>query len=177
MLIRNPHRPAHLLLDNTAYFITGSIYQKRPLIDNTLKPLLLNIIHEEFNAVAWILEHWVILDNHYHIMVTSNKGQDLPKIIGRFHYKSGKLIRKKYSTNSPIWWNYWDYCPRNEKDYLTRLNYLFNNPIKHGYVQNLRDYPFSSFHSMLKKQGQELLRRQFKDHSDYKNLILDEDDF
>jgi hypothetical protein len=29
----------------------------------------------------------------------------------------------------------------------------------------------------MEKQGRELLVKQFKEHSDYKNLVLDEDDF
>ena len=61
---------------------------------------------------------------------------------------------------------------RNEKDYLTHLNYLFNNPIKHQYVENLKDYPYSSFHQFLGKQGREKLVYQFKDNSDYKKLYL-----
>ncbi|MCX7066088.1 MAG: hypothetical protein NTW85_00065 [Methylococcales bacterium] len=70
-----------------------------------------------------------------------------------------------------------DYCPRDEQDYLIRLNYLFNNPIKHGYVNNLCDYPFSSFHSYIEKQGRDFLVKQFKETVDYKILNLSEDDF
>ena len=75
----------------------------------------------------------------------------------------------------PIWWNYWDYCPRNERDYYIRLNYLYNNPIKHGLVTNLLDYPYSSFHSFLKQHGRKDLIKQFREYPEYKSLQLDED--
>jgi len=58
-----------------------------------------------------------------------------------------------------------------------RLNYLLLNPIKHGYTDNLIDYPFSSFHQLLAETGREVLMRQFKDHTEYKNLIVPEDDY
>ncbi|MDP2099970.1 MAG: transposase [Methylobacter sp.] len=177
MLKRNPHRPAHLLLDSSAYFITGSIYEKRHLLDDDLKNDLINLMKQEFARCNWDFSHWVILDNHYHVMVNSFKGEDLPKIIGRLHFKSGKLIRKKVISQSPIWWNYWDYCPRNEKDYFVRLNYLLNNPVKHGYVEKLNAYPYSSFHQYLGRHGREELVSQFKKHPEYQRIELENDDF
>jgi len=69
------------------------------------------------------------------------------------------------------------YCPRDEKDYLIRLNYLFNNPIKHGYVTNLNDYPFSSFQSYFEKIGRTNLVQQFNDYCEYKSLKIEEDNF
>lgn len=177
MLKKQAHRPAHLLLDNMPYFITASTHKKRPLLNDEIKSQLPLLMQQEFQNCQWQFQHWVILNNHYHILVYSNKGEDLGKIIGRIHFKSGQLIRKAFPDYKHIWWNYWDYCPRNEKDYFIRLNYLFNNPIKHGYVQNLHDYPFSSFHRYFEKQGRELLKNQFKNYADYKKLTLDEDNF
>jgi putative transposase len=55
------------------------------------------------------------------------------------------------------------------------LNYLLNNPVKHRYVNNLVDYPYSSFHAILEKLGRDALAQQFKDYSEYKNLYLNED--
>jgi len=177
MLKRYKHRPAHLLLDKTDYFITSSIYQKRELLNDTLKTQLIALLRQAFAEFRWTLEHWVVLNNHYHLMAFSDKGTDLPKIIARVHYQSGQLIRSVCSSDLPVWWNYWDYCPRNEQDYFVRLNYLLNNPIKHGYTKNLFDYPFSSFHQHIEKVGKEELRRQFSDHNKYRSLILSEDDF
>lgn len=177
MLKKQAHRPAHLLLDNMPYFITASTHKKRRLLNDDIKKQLIIIMHKEFTACRWQFNHWVILDNHYHIMVYSHKGEQLPQIIARIHFKSGQLIRKQGADYEHIWWNYWDYCPRNEQDYYSHLNYLFNNPIKHAYVTNLRDHAFSSFNETIEKQGRELLIKQFKEYEDYKNLVLKEDDF
>ncbi len=43
-----------------------------------------------------------------------------------------------------MWHNYWDRCIRSERDYWTRFNYIHYNPVKHGYVTRMGDYPFSS---------------------------------
>ncbi len=168
-------RPIHLFADNMPYFITAAIYKKRPLLaDPSLKTRLPELLHEFFHKYNWELHHWVILDNHYHLMGKSRKGKDMPAIFRCIHSCSGILIREKTHCEKPVWWNYWDYCQKNEKEYMTRLNYLLNNPVKHGYVNNLRDYPFSSFHALLVEKGRDGLVRQFKDYPDYKSLILPE---
>ncbi len=77
----------------------------------------------------------------------------------------------------PVWWNYWDYCPRNEHDYTVRQNYLFNNPFKHGYVTDLKDYHFSSFQRLLETQERETLARQFQEYKEYRYLLVEEDNF
>jgi putative transposase len=170
--------PTHIFVDNCPYFITASIYKKQHLLkDSGLKELLLDCIQSSFERYQWELHHWVILNNHYHLLGKSHKGTDLPKIIKQIHSVSGYHIKKHTQVEQPIWWNYWGYCPSNEKDYLIHLNYLFNNPVKHQYVENINTYPFSSFHQFIKKQGRENLVRQFKENSDYKNLYSDKDDY
>jgi putative transposase len=168
-------------MDNTLYFITAATYQKQHLLQKTeLKQLLLNYIQSCFQRYQWELHHWVILENHYHLLGKSRKGNDLSKIIQQIHSVSGYQIKQSINIKTQVWWNYWnywDYCLRHEKDYLIHLNYLLNNPIKHGYVNNLSDYPFSSFHLLLKKQSREYLAKQFRDYSEYKNLTLNEDNF
>lgn len=177
-MAKKPHNPPHLFFDNTPYFISSAIYQRRRLLSSpAIKDHLLATIQQSFAEKSWQLNAWVILDNHYHLIVTSQRGKDLSKIISKIHMLSTQFIRSKIVAEKPIWWNYWDYCPRDEKDYFVRLNYLFNNPIKHGYVSNLADYPYSSFHQQFKDQGRENLVRQFKKHAEYKQLHLEEDDF
>jgi len=181
MLKRHPHTPTHLFLDDSPYFVTGGIYRKRPLLAPVeVKDYLLGQFQEFFQLYEWELNHWVILDNHYHLIGQSRRGKDLKSIFRGAHSKTAIFVRNLTPCEKPVWWNYWDYCPRDEKDYMIRLNYLLANPVKHGYVTNLQDYPFSSFHTLFREVGREKLVRQFQDYSDYKHLILHEaekDDF
>ncbi len=175
------HNPTHIFVDDTPYFITSAIYQKRPLLKSPkAKQLLLDRIKECFNKYKWELHHWVILDNHYHILGKSRLGTDLPKLINNIHAFTGYHIKKITQTQKRVWWNYWDYCPRNERDYNIRMIYLLNNPVKHNYVDDLHNYQFSSFHDALAGQGVENLRQQFRAYPKFRTLILREaydDDF
>ena len=100
----------------------------------------------------------------------------MTEIFRRIHGSSSGMIHNASRCELPVWWNYWDYCPRNEQEYLTRMNYLFYNPAKHGYVTNLQEYAFSSFHQAFAALGRERLARQFQAHPDYKTLALEEAD-
>lgn len=106
----------------------------------------------------------MILDNHYHLMLRSRRGEDLPELMRRMHGGTSHDIAEATRCAKPVWWNYWDYCPRDEADYYTRLNYLLYNPVKHGYVSDLREYPYSSFPALLEKLGREPLVKQFSSY-------------
>ena len=181
MYTNRSHTPAHLLLDNTLYFITGAIKFKRNLLQqDELKYALIDDFHTYFAKYNWELHHRVVLDNHYHLLGKSYRGKNLPQIIRSVHSRMAKKIAQTTNCQKPVWWNYWDYCPRDEADYYVRLNYLLNNPVKHGYVTNLNDYPFSSFHQTLNREGRETLAKQFQTYPKYKMLVLREaydDDF
>jgi putative transposase len=45
---------------------------------------------------------------------------------------------------------YWEHTLRNEEDFARHADYIHYNPVKHGYVRRLRDWPYSSFHRMVR---------------------------
>jgi putative transposase len=45
---------------------------------------------------------------------------------------------------------FWEHFIRNEDDLKRCLDYLHYNPVKHGLVQRVRDWPFSSFHRFVR---------------------------
>ncbi|WP_457618418.1 transposase, partial [Lutibacter sp.] len=79
-LTKHYQRPAHLYKDNAAYFITASICNHCKLLDDELKTQLEDILCSVYAEFGWDLQHWVVLDNHYHLLCQSNIGEDLTKI-------------------------------------------------------------------------------------------------
>lgn len=167
--------PRHSYVDDTPYFITAATYQHRRLLNDEIKTLLQQLLQEVFTEYSWRLDHWVILDNHYHLLATSRHGRDLPKIINKIHALSSQRIRCLTPLPKQVWYNYWDYCPRNQREYDVRLCYLLSNPFKHGYVEGLKDWCWSSFHQLFKREGGEALRERFREYRAYRELVLPED--
>jgi putative transposase len=44
---------------------------------------------------------------------------------------------------------YWEHTLRNEGDFERHVNYIHFNPVKHGHVSRVKDWPYSSFHRMV----------------------------
>jgi putative transposase len=55
-------------------------------------------------------------------------------------------VRRKRGERA-IWQRrFWEHLIRDEEDYQRHIEYCYINPLKHGYVSRVRDWPFSSFH-------------------------------
>lgn len=46
---------------------------------------------------------------------------------------------------------YWEHAIRNDADLAKHVDYIHYNPVKHGYVSRVRDWPYSSFHQYVKR--------------------------
>jgi putative transposase len=44
---------------------------------------------------------------------------------------------------------YWEHTIRDEDDFGRHIDYVHINPVKHGLVERVRDWPYSSFHRMV----------------------------
>jgi putative transposase len=46
---------------------------------------------------------------------------------------------------------YWEHTTRDENDYSRHIEYVHINPVKHGLVKRVSDWPYSSFHRMVRE--------------------------
>ncbi len=81
------HNPPHLFRSNATYFITGSTYKKvHYMKSDEAKERLLSSIYKGFNDYGWEIEDWVILNNHYHLMVNApENAETLSNVIRDIH--------------------------------------------------------------------------------------------
>jgi putative transposase len=151
------HNPPHLFRPNSKYFITGAIYQKRTLLQSDeAKRKLIRSLKQGFNSNGWKIEDWVALNNHYHLMADSPDNlKSLPGIMRDIHKFTAMWIRKNIQDAAgveKIWWNYWDTCITYERSYLTRLNYIWYNPQKHGVIENAEEWAFGSLYHRIREE-------------------------
>ena len=128
---RSLHAPTHLFLNDYCYFVTAGCYHKKSYIDSDdKKEFLYETIWEKLNRYFAELHGWVVLDNHYHILLKLKDAFLLPKLIQAVHAKSAISINRMDKENGrKVWYNYWDECIRDERDFYTKLNYIHLNPI------------------------------------------------
>ena len=151
------HSPFHLFIPNSNYIVTATTYKKDHIFigDKNLS-LLQDILFEVIEAYEWKLQAWALFPNHYHfIAIAPNDAHTLKKLIQRLHSQSAREVNK--NTGSPgrkVWFQYWDSCLTYKNSYYARLNYVHNNPVRHGLVEDAEQYPFCSA-SWFKEQAEE----------------------
>jgi len=171
------HHPPHVYLDDTWYMFTASVYRGHRLLQpRSHKELVRDQLKALVDEFKFTLAAWVILDNHYHILIRSHAGTHLPQIVRRLHGRTSHDLNELDGAHGrQVWHNYWDTCIRGEIDFWTRFNYIHNNPVKHGYVRRFEEWIFSSYRYYLETKGQDWLNDCWERYPviDY----LDRDDF
>ena len=59
--------------------------------------------------------------------------------------------RRQKKHERGIWQRrFWEHCIRDQNDFDAHLDYIHYNPVKHGAVKRVADWPYSSFHKFVK---------------------------
>lgn len=107
------------------------------------------------------LDACVILPEHLHCIMTLPEGDD--DFSGRW-----RAIKKNFSKQLPvteyrsevrlkghergIWQRrFWEHTIRDDNDYIQHIDYIHYNPVKHGWVTQVKDWPHSSFHLFVEQ--------------------------
>ncbi len=162
---RNIHRPPHLFLDNAKYFIASRTINWLPIFEKDYKKkILYNCILEALNKYKYICDSWVILNNHYQLVLDiQENSKDIFLFIKQINGSSSREINKldnKMGRN--VWDQYWDTILDSDKNYWTHMNYNHHNPVKHGYVTKIEDYEWSDFSEHMKIYGRDAVYERFE---------------
>jgi putative transposase len=104
---------------------------------------------------------WVVLPEHMHCIM------ELPLDDSDFAL-SWRLIKARFSMELPadeirnasrlrrgergIWQRrYWEHLIRDERDFQKHMDYVHINPVKHGHVAQVADWPHSTFHRCVRE--------------------------
>lgn len=145
--IRPDHSPPHLFRPNACYFVTARTLSGQPLITDLRKQQVIDALHFACEERSWHLAAWVVLSNHYHVLLRAPEvAADLSTLIRSVHkFTSLRWNREDGRPGRQTWHEYWDTCIDNERSFWARVNYIHHNPVKHGLVSHPSQYPFSSY--------------------------------
>jgi len=147
MYIDWPHAPVHRLDSNGIYMVTAGTPNKEHLFRDADKlTSLQNSLLSLAKKYQWQLEAWAVFSNHYHFIArNSPESGSLKKLIKHLHADSAReLNHADGMAGRTVWFNYWDTKLTYERSYLARLNYVHQNPVKHGLVPVANQYRWCS---------------------------------
>ncbi len=138
------------------YFFTVNLLDRGSSLLVDQVGLLRDAVRKARAARPFHIDAWVVLPEHMHCIWTLPEGDS--------DYSSRwKRIKAEFSRSFPkeeyrstvqetrgergIWQRrFWEHAIRDDEDYLHHLNYVHRNPVKHGLVEHVKDWPYSSFH-------------------------------
>ncbi len=147
-----------------SFFFTVVTHNRRLFLTNTDALCALHESVTELQAsMPFTIDAWVILPDHFHCIWTLPMGDyDFSKRMGRIkagfsrrcpHYSDTAPSSSRIARNESTIWQrrFWEHCIRDERDYARHLDYIHVNPLKHGLVHSIRDWPHSTFHRHVNK--------------------------
>ncbi|EWH10422.1 transposase [Catenovulum agarivorans DS-2] len=145
-----------MYVEGGSYFFTVSLQDKKSQLLVEQVDLLREAVRRVKQQRPFTIEAWVVLPNHLHAVWTLPEGDcdysgRWREIKKRFRYLLSKSEMssgtRSHFTDSPIWQKrFWEHTIRNEADLINHINYVHINPLKHGLVCQVKDWPYSSFH-------------------------------
>ncbi len=105
------------------------------------------------------VEGWVVLPDHLHCIWTLPRGDDdfamrWRLIRSGFSHALPAVERRSrvrvYRRELGIWQRRFRvHLIHDEEDYRRHMDYLHFNPVKHGYVERVSEWPYSTFHRLV----------------------------
>ena len=151
------------VVPGATYFFTLNTCQRRKVLTeppfySALKQALRQVKAEH----PFTIEAFVLLPDHLHCIWT------LPPDDGNYALR-WNLIKRRVSQatrndTTPLlsasrikrkelglWQRrFWEHQIRDDSDFAHHMNYIHWNPMKHGYVSRVADWPYSSFHRYVR---------------------------
>lgn len=152
-------------ITGTTYFFTVVTFRRQAfLCDKPVRNALRNAVLETRAVHPFTVDGWVLLPDHLHCIWTLPPGDAAFgkrwAMIKRAVTKAcgASLVREEWMNNSmrrrnesTSWQRrFWEHAIRDEADFAKHMDYVHYNPVKHGLVQQVKDWPFSTFHRYVK---------------------------
>jgi REP element-mobilizing transposase RayT len=113
-------------------------------------PRVAHIVEEtllKWDGDRYVLEAWVIMPNHVHILITPNQDQSVSVIMHSIKsftaHSANRLLGKKGAFWSK---EYFDRYIRDARHYRAVVSYIEENPVKAGLCHSPEQWLFSSAH-------------------------------
>ncbi|MEO6024852.1 MAG: transposase [Burkholderiales bacterium] len=153
------------LTGGATYFFTVNTYQRQTILTHPdVRSALRDAIQYVRETMPFFVDAWVLLPDHLHTIWTLPEGDAAygkrwGMIKAHVSGKCAHVVEAKTPRNESrikrregILWQrrFWEHQIRDDLDYQRHVDYIHFNPVKHGLVTRVADWPHSTFHRYVK---------------------------
>lgn len=160
------------------HIIIVSYNRKNIFIDHI--ELLRNALKNSKKYFKYEIVAISVLPEHIHMIINPQNINDYPKIITSVKYYFSQNYNVGVETPNYGYLNkgekgifqrrYFEHTIISEDDLNNQINYIHYNPVKHGFVKNVKDWEYSSFHRFVQKKFYDINWGSTNDIKDIVNL-------
>jgi putative transposase len=141
------------------YFFTVTLKNRHSslLIDRI--DFLRDAVRQTRREKPFQIDAWVVMPEHIHVVWTLPLNDDnyagrWRLIKSRFSHQVAKAENLTHNAKGEyqIWQRrFWEHTIRDNNDFSRHVDYVHYNPVKHGYVTQVRDWQYSTFHRYVEQ--------------------------
>jgi putative transposase len=146
-------------------FVTGGTFFFTVVLENRRSSLLVDKIASlrlAFRVARgerpFKIDAIVILPDHLHVVMMpeddsnfSGRWRRIKSVFSRQVVAEGVPAKRNRRGKYALWQRrFWEHTVRDEKDFARHIDYIHYNPVKHGLVSRVSDWPHSSFHRYVR---------------------------
>jgi putative transposase len=147
------------------YFFTVATQARRDLLTSApIRQALRDAIVEVRSAAPFVICSWVLMPDHLHCLWELPQGDAdygmrwsiikrrvTQACAGELDISAERSLSQTRRREGALWQRrFWEHQIRDEDDFARHMDYIHFNPVKHGYVQRVGDWPYSTFHRYVK---------------------------
>jgi len=139
-------------IPNCVYFVTTTTFERRPFFHNEQYcRILTDDIKYYREKLFFLVLGYVILPDHLHMLILTGWRGGISRIMQRIKGHSSHQINIEAQEFGPVWKaDFYSTIIVSRARYNSALNYVHNNPVKHGYAASAADWKYSSYQSIYK---------------------------
>lgn len=144
----------------TYFFTVVTERRQRILIEPDIRAALREAIATVRAKRPFKIDGWVLLPDHLHAIWTLPEDDAdfatrwrliksrVTRVCGLRYFRPEWLTAYRTSKRCGTLWQhrYWEHQIRDDADFQHHMDYLHFNPVKHGLVDKVADWPYSTFH-------------------------------
>lgn len=116
-------------------------------------------VREVKRVHPFTIHGWVVLPDHLHCVIELPEGEHdfalrwrlIKMVFSKKVPKGEHVSASRAKRNERGLWQrrYWEHLIRDEADFTAHMDYVHINPLKHGLVTRVADWPYSTFHHLV----------------------------
>jgi putative transposase len=137
---------SHIILPGSTYFVSSATWERRELFRvPDVAEILVQRILTCRDKGAYQLHDFVVMPNHFHLLLTPSETTSLEKAVQLIKGGSSHEIHQQTGNRMEIWQaGFHDWTIRDGEDYRAKVGYIHMNPVRAGLVERPEDWLFGS---------------------------------